>query len=57
MDPKAFDRLVDQVDRIRTEDIPTVRTEIALLKLKASMWGGLTGVVTGGFVVALKLFA
>ena len=38
--------LVDtKLDSVRTKDLPVIRSEIDTLKLKASAWGGLSGLV------------
>lgn len=37
----------DKLDRFRQEDIAEIRTEIALLKVKSSMWGAAMGAATG----------
>lgn len=50
-----------EVQTFRTRDIGEIKIEIALLKLKSSMWGAILGAVGGGvisFVVTVgsKLF-
>lgn len=40
-----------------TDELIKARIEIATLKVKSSMWGGLTGILSGavaGFVAAMK---
>lgn len=36
-----------KLDQFRQDDIAQIRTEIALLKLKSSLWGALMGAATG----------
>lgn len=42
----------EKLDKVRTEDIPNMKLDIKELKLKASIWGGITGLV-GGFLTFL----
>lgn len=49
-----IDRLSDELgviksklDQFRQDDIAQIRTEIALLKLKSSLWGAVMGAATG----------
>jgi hypothetical protein len=50
----SIDRLRDELaaiksklDQFRQDDIAQIRTEIALLKVKSSMWGAAMGAATG----------
>jgi hypothetical protein len=36
-----------KLDQFRQDDIAQIRTEIALLKVKSSMWGAAMGAATG----------
>jgi hypothetical protein len=36
-----------KIDTFRAEDIATLKVEVAMLKVKAGMWGALCGLVTG----------
>ena len=50
--------LFNEVKCIRTKDIPSIRVEIAGLKVRASLWGGLAGLVPAiisAIVLLLKL--
>ena len=51
----------EKVDRVRTEDIPNLRvqiaTDISALKVKAGMWGGIGGLLgsMAAILIALAL--
>jgi len=42
----------DKLDKVRTQDIPNMKADIRELKIKASFWGGITGLI-GGFLTFL----
>lgn len=42
----------EKFDEFRREDIATLKTDIALLKLKSSLWGAVLGGATGMLVTA-----
>jgi hypothetical protein len=37
----------DRLDEFRADDLPALRTEIALLKFKSSLWGAILGGLSG----------
>ena len=37
----------DRIKDIREIDVPSIRVEIGLLKLKAGIWGAVSGLVSG----------
>ena len=37
----------ERLDEFRAEDLPKLRTEIALLKFKSSIWGAILGGLSG----------
>jgi hypothetical protein len=45
----------DSVSKIRLEDIADLKTDIALLKLKSSLWGAVMGAATGVLVTAASI--
>lgn len=46
----------DRVDKVRLEDLAVLKTDIALLKFQAALWGSLGGIIFGSVVtLALKL--
>lgn len=58
---KALDRLDltisglgEKIDAIRTDDISTIKTDVALLKLQASLIGAASG---GLMALAVKVFS
>jgi len=44
---KDISSLHDKFDDLKTNDIGAMRVEIAMLKLKAGMFGAMTGTLTG----------
>ncbi len=38
------------VNELRTKDIPDIKIEIASLKTKARLWGGIAGMLFGGIL-------
>lgn len=36
-----------KMDAFRADDIATIKVEVAMLKVKAGMWGAVMGLVTG----------
>lgn len=42
----------EKLDTFRQEDVADLRTEIALLKLKSSLWGAILGGASGVVVTA-----
>ncbi|MDP8256773.1 MAG: hypothetical protein P9M14_13565 [Candidatus Alcyoniella australis] len=44
-----------KLDRIRTQDLPGLRIAIATLKVRASLWGGLAGLVPALIAVIVLL--
>ena len=48
--------LNEKVERFRQEDVSKMKTDIALLKLQAALWGAVAGIVSTGMVsIAIKL--
>lgn len=47
-------KVKDDVSGIRTEDIPGLKTEIALLKLKSGVFGALAGMIPVLIALLLK---
>lgn len=43
----------DKVDRLRVEDLAAFKTDIALLKFQAAMWGAAGGIVFGAIVTLI----
>ena len=43
------------VSKIRTEDLKKVSLEIATLKVKASIWGGIVGSLGGALIVIVAV--
>ena len=46
-----------KIDAFRADDIATIKVEVAMLKVKAGMWGAIMGLITGvlaGLVAYLK---
>ena len=50
-----IDLISKQLDTIRTEQIPELRVDIATLKVKSGIWGGLTGTLGGVLAVILAI--
>lgn len=48
----ALNSLKGEVSQIRTEDIPAIRVEIAMLQVKAGIWGAAAGTVPVALAVA-----
>lgn len=48
------DRMEEKVDAIRTDTLPTLKTDIALLKFQAGLWGAALGAITAGIVAFFK---
>jgi len=47
------EKLRDEIAKIRTEDIPELKTEIAMLKVKSSLWGAAGSAI---IILITKLF-
>jgi hypothetical protein len=45
----------DKIDEFRQRDVADLRTEIALLKLKSSLWGAVLGATSGLLVTAAAI--
>ena len=43
----------EKVDRFRVEDLSRIKTDIALLKFQAAMWGGIGGTAFGAIATAI----
>jgi hypothetical protein len=42
-----------KLDDVRTKDIPKIREDLRELKVKSSMWGGISGLIGGILAVYL----
>ena len=49
-------RINDKVEQFRRDDVAQMKTDIALLKLQASIYGAVAGVLTTGVVTAIIKF-
>jgi hypothetical protein len=47
----VLESLDNKIQSIRTEDIPSLQIEIAMLKIKAGVWGAVAGVIPGTLAV------
>jgi len=48
--------LNDKVEKFRQDDVAQMKTDIALLKFQAALWGAIAGVTATGIVtIAVKL--
>jgi hypothetical protein len=47
---KVISQINDKVDRLRVEDLASFKTDIALLKFQAAMWGAGGGIVFGAII-------
>jgi hypothetical protein len=45
--------ITDKIEKFRQEDIAQLKTDIALLKFQAAMYGAAAGIVFGGVATAL----
>jgi hypothetical protein len=48
-----LDLLSKEVSELRNKDITELKVEIAMLKIKAGMWGAAAGMIPAGVAVAL----
>lgn len=53
-DVVAIDR---KLDRFREEDLAQIKLEVAMLKVKSGLWGGLSGLVTAVGAALLLILA
>lgn len=50
---KFISAINEKVDRLRVDDLASFKTDIALLKFQAAMWGAGGGVVFGAIVTLI----
>jgi hypothetical protein len=53
---KSLDEVHLSLTKIRTEDIPGIRVDIATLKVKASLWGATAGSVPVLMMILIQHF-
>lgn len=52
---QAVSRVDQKLEQFRSEDLSQIKTDIALLQLKASLWGGMAGVLVTMAAVLLRM--
>ncbi len=53
---KTLEALVENVDSLRTKDIPSIKTDIQSLKIKSGLWGFVAGAVPVALAIIAKVF-
>ncbi len=53
---KVISQMSDKVERLRIEDLSSLKTELALLKFQAGLWGAGGGMVFAAIVNAVLRF-
>lgn len=53
---KVIAAISEKVDRVRIEDLSSIKTDIVLLKFQAALWGSMGGIVFSAVVTALMKF-
>jgi hypothetical protein len=48
--------LNDRIEQFRREDVAQMRTDIAILKFQAALWGSVAGLVTTGMITLAVRF-
>jgi len=48
--------LNDRIEQFRREDVAQMRTDIAVLKFQAALWGSVAGLVTTGLITLAVRF-
>jgi len=48
---ESLKSLGDEMNSIRIKDVPALQVEIAMLKIKAGMWGAIAGMVPAALAV------
>jgi hypothetical protein len=48
---KRIEDLDSKIDRFRGDDIASLKVEVAMLKVKAGMWGALAGAVPAAIAI------
>jgi hypothetical protein len=48
--------LNDRIEQFRREDVAQMRTDIAILKFQAALWGSVAGLVTTGLITLAVRF-
>jgi hypothetical protein len=51
-----LDNVVEKIERFRQDDIAQIRTDIALLKFQAAMWGAGAGILFSGLITLIVKF-
>lgn len=52
----SIGRINDKIERFRAEDISQIKTELALLKMQATILGSVAGIVSSGVVAFIVKF-
>ncbi len=53
---RVITAISEKVDKVRLDDLSIIKTDIALLKFQAALWGALGGIVFGSIVTLVMKF-
>lgn len=52
---KTLEQLVENVDSLRTKDIPAIKADITTLKVKSGLWGLVAGAIPAAIAIVFKI--
>lgn len=53
---RVINAISEKVDKVRLDDLSVIKTDIALLKFQAALWGSLGGIIFGTIVTIVTKF-